>query len=160
MLESRQFEIRIADDSTRQSVGILRGVLMPYNEQARDRKERFETGALRWPDEGIVLREQHNRQAPIVRFQPVNDGASVRVEIALPDTQRGRDAATSVRNGTLRGLSVEFLALRETRQAGVRVIQAALLDGAGLVDSPSYGSAVIEIRAAATAAPQAATLWL
>ena len=52
----------------------------------------------------------------------------------------------SVRNGTLRGLSVEFLSERETQRRGVRVIQRARLVGAGLVDSPSYAGARVEAR--------------
>ena len=85
----------------------------------------FGTGSLAWPDGGIMLREMHNRQAPIVRFLPETVGAEVRVAIALPDTQRGRDAATGVRNGTYRGLSVEFQAKHETRRAGLRYVTAA-----------------------------------
>ena len=50
-----------------------------------------------------------------------------------------------VRNGTLRGLSVEFRSLHEHRAAGVRRITAARLGGAGLVDSGSYGNRV-EVR--------------
>ena len=59
--------------------------------------------------------------------------------------RRGRDAAALIRNGTLRGLSVEFRAERETFRDGLRVIQRARLTGAGLVDSPSY-AAPVEVR--------------
>ena len=116
--ETRAVEIRFEADAERGGPGILKGVLMPYGERAADRAEVFEAGALHWADDGVLLREQHNRQAPIVRFKPVVEGKEVRVSIPLPDTQRGRDAAVSVRNGTLRGLSVEFQAERETRARG------------------------------------------
>ena len=147
--ESRAVEIRLQDDPDRQGPGRLVGVLMPYEKRAVDRAEMFAQGALHWPAEGVLLREQHNRQAPIMRFMPsdLEGGAGVGVDIPLPDTQRGRDAAVSVRNGTLRGLSVEFLSERETQRAGVRVIQRAALVGAGLVDSPSYAGARVEARA-------------
>ena len=80
--------------------------------------------------------------APIVRFTPEERADGLHVAIPLPDTQRGRDAATSIRNGTLTGLSVEFVSKQETRERGVRVIAAALLTGAGLVDDASYPTEV------------------
>ena len=91
---------------------------MPYGVKALDRPEMFRSGALTWQPAGVVLREQHNRQAPIVRFSPEEQADGLHVEIPLPDTQRGRDAAISVRNGTLRGLSVEFIAGSGNPRAG------------------------------------------
>jgi len=70
------------------------------------------------------------------------DGSEVRIKAALPDTQRGRDAATLVRNGTLTGLSVEFHAEDETWAGEARTINRALLAGAGLVDDASYATSV------------------
>lgn len=145
MIEHRAVEIRIADDPERRGPGVLTGVLMPYEKRAGDRPEMFARGALYWPDDGVVLREQHNREAPITRFVPEDTGAELRVSFPLPDTQRGRDAAALIRNGTLRGLSVEFRAERETFRDGVRVVERARLTGAGLVDDPSYQSPV-EVR--------------
>ena len=59
------FEIRQLEDETRESPGRLVGTLLRYEERARDRKEVFVRGALSWPKEGILINEQHNRQAPI-----------------------------------------------------------------------------------------------
>lgn len=145
MIEHRAVEIRIASDPERRGPGLLSGVLIPYEKRATDRPEMFSRGALTWPDGGVILREQHNREAPITRFVPTDTGSELRVSIALPDTQRGRDAAALVRNGTLTGLSVEFRAERETYRDGVRVIQRAALTGAGLVDNSAY-SAPVEMR--------------
>ena len=135
-------EIRCAvewrQDESRQSPGKLSGVLVTYGQPASDRAEVFAAGALSWPDSGVVLNEQHNRQAPIMRFTPVVDGREVRVDAALPDTQRGRDAATMVRNGTMTGLSIEFHAVDEGRRDGMREVRAARLVGAALVDTASY----------------------
>ena len=144
--EQRSYEIRLEADPERRGPGVLQGVLMPYEQRAGDRPEMFARRALHWPQGGVVLREQHNRQAPIVRFAPIRGDRELRVAIPLPDTQRGRDAAENVRNGTLRGLSVEFRAEKETQRDGVRIIQRALLVGAGLVDDPSYVSAKVEVR--------------
>ena len=145
-IETRQIEIRLADDPAGTGPGVLSGTLLTYGERATDRQEVFTDGALHWPDGGIILREQHNRQAPIVRFTPTVEGREVRMAVALPDTQRGRDAAVMVRNGTFRGLSVEFVSEQEGHVAGVREIRKATLAGAGLVDDPSFSGSVVNIR--------------
>ena len=140
--------VEIREDQSRTSPGRLVGVLMRYASPASDRRERFAPGALHWHDGGIVINEQHNRQAPIMRVIPEERGGAVVVDAQLPDTQRGRDAATSVRNGTLTGLSVEFVAESEGRAAdGFREVRRALLVSAGLVDDPSYGDALVAVRA-------------
>ena len=132
-------------DETRESPGHLTGVLVTYEKRARTRPEMFARGALEWPAEGIILNRQHNRGQPIVRFVPELVGDEVRIDMMLPDTTAGRDAATEVRNRTLSGLSVEFGALRESRRGGLRIIERAELRAAGLVDSADYGN-LVEVR--------------
>ena len=161
MIEHRAYEIRIADDPDRRGPGVLHGTLMPFGEMASDRAEMFAPGSLHWEDGGIVLREMHNREAPITRFSPIEAAGEVRVEIPLPDTSRGRDAAIGVRNGTYRGLSVEFQAEQEGRQGNVRLVTRARLTGAGLVDDPAYRGASIEVRGKNDLALlRRAALWL
>ena len=133
-----------ADDS-RQSPGRIVGTLITYGQRANDRPEVFADGALRWDDAGVILNEQHNRQAPIMRFVPTVEGREVRIDAPLPDTARGRDAATMIRNGTMRGLSIEFRALDEGQRAGLREVRAAELIGAALVDDASY-KGQLEVR--------------
>ena len=142
--------IELREDEERASPGRLYGVLLRYNERAGDRPEVFEDGALTWPDGpdgGIVINEQHNRQAPIMRVIPEDRDGAVVIDAQLPDTTRGRDAAVMIRNGTLRGLSIEFRAMKERNAGGVRSIAAARLTAAGLVDDPSYGGSRVEVRA-------------
>ena len=136
-------ELRATDES---GPGRLTGTLLRYGERAGDRAEVFEPGSLSWPDGGIVLRRQHDRAAPIARVVPeVRDGAVV-VDVELPETRAGRDAAAEVRAGLFRGLSIEFRARRQRYVGGVRRIADALLTGAGLVDSPSYRGSAVEVR--------------
>lgn len=148
-VERRAVEIRLESDPARSGPGRLVGILMPYGQRAQDRAEMFEAGALHWPADGVLLRAMHRRQDPIARFTPEATESEVRVKITLPDTTAGRDAATNVRAGVLRGLSVEFRSERERQVDGVRVIQRAALVGAGLVDSGSYAGATVESRAKA-----------
>ncbi len=161
-MENLLVPIEYRQDETRESPGLLAGVLMSYGSKASDRPETFEQDSLYWRDSGIVIREQHNREAPIARAIPFMNGKELRIEIALPNTSRGRDAATNMRgpNPLYAGLSVEFRAEQETRRDGLRVITRAFLDGAGLVDTPSYPSSTVEVRAESAFVPRSIFQWL
>ena len=153
--------IEFREDESRLSPGRIVGTLLTYGKRARDRPEMFESGALHWPADGVILNEQHNRAAPIMRFVPVVSGEEVRIDAPLPDTQRGRDAATMVRNGTFTGLSIEFRAEQEGRSTGVRSIRRGFLAGAALVDSPSHVSTVeVRNKGITGKVPSARSLWL
>ena len=117
---------------------------MVYGDKARSRQEQFADGALAWPDDGIILNLSHDRKQPVVRFTPKLEGREVRIDAMLPDTSRGRDSAVMVKNGTFRGLSVEFVAEDEGYQGGLRIVKRARLTAAALVDSGDYGS--VEVR--------------
>ena len=147
-MESLLIPIEYRADATRESPGMLSGVLMTYGARANDRPEMFEAGAFHWRESGIVIREQHNRQAPIVRAIPYLEGRELRINAPLLNDTRGRDIAVAMQgdNPLYTGLSVEFRAERETRRNGLRVITRAFLDGAGLVDTPSYLSSTVEVR--------------
>lgn len=140
-------EIRLVEDPGLRSPGRLTGVLMAYEAPANTRRERFARGSLRWSSAGIVVNRRHDAAAPIVRTVPRDLGDRVVIDVDLPDTTAGRDAAAEVRSGLMRGLSVEFVARAEHRDAaGVRVIDDAELRAAGLVDSPDYSRATVEVR--------------
>ena len=138
--------IELRADDSMASPGRLTGVLLTYGERASDRSELFEAGALSWPSNGVVLRRQHARAAPIMRVTPEVRGRDVVIDAALPDTSAGRDTAREVRDGLLPGLSVEFRATGQRYDAGVRRISGAILTGAGLVDNPSYSGSHAEVR--------------
>ena len=139
-------EVRFLEDETRVSPGRLIAQLMRYGEVASDRREMFEAGSLRFPAQGLLIDEQHNRSAPILRAQPITDGNTIRIDHPFPNTQRGRDAATNLREKVLTGLSVSFVAEKEEMRDGVRVITRAYAPRAGLVDTPSYTGSTAEMR--------------
>ena len=134
------------EDRTRTGPGRLVGRILTYGERASDRAELFERGALSWPDDGVILNRQHARGAPIMRVTPTQVGDELRIDQVIPDTVAGRDAATEIRSGLLRGLSVSFQAARQSFAGGVRRIQSATMTAVGLVDDPSY-DAPVEVRA-------------
>lgn len=47
---------------------------------ASDRPEVFAAGALRWPDNGVMLRMQHDRAQPIARVMPEVRGDEVWID--------------------------------------------------------------------------------
>ena len=144
--ESRTVEIRLAEDESRLGAGVLEGVLLPFDTRAADRNEVFEKGSLEWPEDGILLREMHDRARPVARFVPTATDTEVRARITLPDTTAGRDAKANVLAGVYKSLSVEFRSIKETMRGELRVIQKAMLVGAGLVDQGAYSEAVVEAR--------------
>ena len=148
-------------DETRQSPGRLVGQLIEYEARATDRAEMFAAGALTWPADGVILNLSHDRKQPLLRFTPTVTENRVMVDVQLPDTSRGRDAAVMVRNNTLRGLSVEFRSQEEGQRDGMRLVRRAALMGAALVDDAAYGG-TLEVRDKAVSAhkPGRATLWL
>ena len=83
---------------------------MQYETRAGDRPEMFGTGALQWDGGGIVLNEQHNRQAPIMRFTPETRDGKVVIDAALPDTSprpgRRHDRSATARSAECRLSSV------------------------------------------------------
>ena len=142
--------VELREDATLASPGRLTGTLLTYGERAADRPELFERGAFDLDaikaDGGIVINRQHTRGAPITRVIPELRGDELVIDKLLPDTQAGRDAAVEIRDGLMRGLSVEFKALRARMVSGVRRIASATLVAGGLVDDPSYSGSTVEVR--------------
>ena len=139
--------IEVRADDSRQSPGRLVGTLMEYETRAKSRREVFANDSLHWPEGGIILNMSHDRAQPVMRISPEVRDKAVVVDAALPDTARGRDAALMVRNGTLRGLSVEFRSEDEGYTGGLREVRRAHLVAAALVDDPDYGSVEVRRRA-------------
>ena len=159
-METLLVPIEIRQDETRQSPGVLTGTLMTYETRARDRAEMFRTGAFRWPVDGFNVNAQHNRQAAIVRVTPFVEDGAVKISAPLPNTTAGRDAAENIRTGVWTGLSVEFQAELEKREGGMRRIEKAFLAGAALVDTPSYGDSLVEVREGLTLPNGMVFCWL
>ena len=154
-------ECRAAEDDTGPSPGRIVGTLVTYGERARDRPEMFLDGALRWPEGGIVINEQHNRQASVLRAMPYLDGKALKIDARVPDTARGRDALTNIREGVYTGLSIEFGAEQEAYRGALRIIKRGIFGAAALVDRSSYGGSVVEVRERlAIPANRSAYLWL
>ncbi len=145
--ETRYAELRADGNS-------LIGVALRYGDVAviSGQPERFEPGAF--GDVAaldVVLNRQHDRRAPLARTGGggliLSDSSeSLRMAAELPNTRDAADTLELVRTGVLRGLSVEFRAIREALEHGVRVIQEAVLTGLGVVDRPAYTESTVQTR--------------
>ena len=52
---------------------------------------------LTFPDDGLTITLLHERNQPLLRTMPFVDGDRVLIDAPLPDTTRGRDVATDMR---------------------------------------------------------------
>ena len=129
----------------------LTGVVMKYNEVSPSHKERFAPGAIRMADV-VHLDLAHDRER-VVAYMPDGglelSGGNDALELSadLPPIPAADRALEEIRTGKTTGLSVEFQAVKESRDGDVRVIEDAILSGVGLVGDPSYGGARVEARA-------------
>ena len=134
----------------------LRGVVMAYDTPANiggGMMEVFRPGAF--GNVGaldLLLNWQHQRERPLARtggggLELHDSTEALTMTAELPNTAEASDALELVRKKILRGLSIEFHALRETMDGNTRVVEAAKLTGVGLVDVPAFPSSTVEARA-------------
>ncbi len=148
---SDEFERLLADDEVRAEGRTISGTIMVYGDRANSRRERFERGSLE-PAEGVGFNLQHDRSR-LIAWTPgggldLHDGEDeFRMTASLPPLPFADAVLESIREGRRTGLSVEFRALKERTENGVRVIEKALLRGFALTDRPDYGGARVEARA-------------
>ena len=134
---------------------VLEGTALVYGDVARvgSRAERFEAGALGAVESlDVLLNVQHDRARPLARTMGggliLTDSAeALEVRAELPETRESDDTLALVEAGVLRGLSLEFVSLREHREGTTRVIASARLVGVAVVDRPAYKASTVAARA-------------
>ena len=115
-------------------------------------RERFERGSLS-TDGDVLLNWQHSRSAPLARtggggLVLSDDGSELTMRAELPPTTDADNVLHLVRSNVLRGLSVEFHAMSERIEGGVRVVTRAALSGIAVVDKAAYPDSVVEAQRA------------
>ena len=144
-------EFRQTDDG----LGVVTGTVIRYGDIATLPwgTEEFKAGAFtdRIDNEIVVANRMHQRDQLLARpgagLVIVDDEESMRAEITLPDTTAGRDTAYEVAKGLLRGLSLEFMSLKDGIVRNThRVIEQARMSGFGVVDRPAYQGSVVTMR--------------
>ena len=128
----------------------LSGQIIAYGDISPGHRERFLPGAFTLAD-AVPLNLGHNQLVACGWFPgggvEIRDSeAALTMAAELPPLPAADRALREVRAGKLSGLSVEFIAEREKREGGIRIIERARLVGIGLVDAPSYPGSVVEAR--------------
>lgn len=122
----------------------LAGAALVYGDVSPDYRERFVPGALRHGGR-VDVNLQHDPSVVLARNAILSDRPrALEVRAELPADSA---ALALVRRGALNAFSIEFRALRESREGDVRVIQDAELTGLALVDRGAYPQSVAEVRA-------------
>ena len=126
-------------------------------------RERFEPGSFGNVAEiDCILNASHCRDRPLARtgggLELIDGPQALEVRAVLPKTRDADDVLELIRSKILRGLSIEFEAISESTQAGVRVIESAALSAVAVVDRPAYEGSVAQVREKAGKRPR--RLWL
>ena len=152
-MQSHTIERLICGGECRAENRRLSGVAIGYRDVSPSHKERFSPGSFNLADQqNRWLNLRHNPFEAIawtsngtLALRDTNEALNLMVE-EVPDTPAGNHALTGLRSGELKGLSIEFNALEETRENGLRVITRANLLAIGLVENPSYPQSQAENR--------------
>lgn len=136
----RGIELRARDD------GSVEGTVVKYGDIAivHGQPERFEPGSLVMKAPALFY---HHRGQKIASEVALIDTAAALDFRAQLDPRFVQPIRQSIQAGLLTGASIEFRALKERLEAGVRVIERATIEGLALVDVPAYpGSSGLQMR--------------
>ena len=149
-LELRYLELRADALDGR----VLTGPAVVYGDEARIGgrfRERVEAGAYEI-NPNATLTIQHLREAVVARtgagLTLTDSPAGVAMVADLPVSPRADQLLADVRNGLMRGLSVEQHVLRDRYDGSLRVIEKAILVRLSVVDIGAYPQSVVEAREA------------
>ena len=130
----------------------ITGVAIRFGEVSPSHRERFEPGSIHMA--GVVHLDLNHDRERVIAWHPdgglelADRGEALELAAELPPLPAGDRALEEIRAGKTNGLSIEFRAVKESRDSsGVRVIEEAELSGVAIVARPSYESAHVEARA-------------
>lgn len=148
-IERRSIEFRALDAET------IEGALITYGERARimDFEETFKAGCFGDSiNNDLICSIFHQRERPIARtgagLELKDSPLELRAKVSLSgDMQFSRECAAMVKGKILQGFSIEFRAVKDDWQGGLRIISEAIVSGLSVVPKPAYaGSTIDEIR--------------
>ena len=130
----------------------LVGTVLRYGDVSPSHKERFVPGSLLIQGT-IPLNLAHDPLATVafttgggLELRDTPD--SLELECAVPEIPAGDLALSLLSDNRIGGASLEFRAIKESKDDGLRVIEQAELLGIALVKTPSYPMSKVEVRAA------------
>ena len=150
-MTDNEFEHLLVGDEVRAEGRVLSGTVLVYGDRAHSRRELFEPGSLELAD-AVGLNLGHDRSrilawAPDGGLELSDEDDAMRMTAKLPPLPFADKVLQDVAAGNRNGLSVEFRAIKERVENGVRIIEKALLRGVGIVSAPDYGASRVEARA-------------
>ena len=127
------------------------GTVLRYGDVSPSHRERFVPGSLLIQGT-IPLNLAHD---PLATVAFTGGGLELRdtpdaleLECAIPEIPAGDLALSLLSDNRIGGASLEFRAIKESKDDGLRVIEQAELLGIALVKTPSYPMSKVEVRAA------------
>ena len=153
-----EFERRHVADEVRVEGRKISGTVIAYGDVSASHRERFEAGSIQLA-EAVHLDYEHDRTRCIA-WSPdggleLTDGEDeMRLVANLPPLPLADRVLQEVSAGTRNGLSVEFRAIKQRTENGIRIIEKAILRGVAIVSAPSYGASRVEARS------RARRIWL
>ena len=101
----------------------------------------------------IILNRQHQRAEPLARtggggLELRDSPEALEIVATLPEVRAADDVLELVKRHIYRGLSIEFRAVREHFENGVRVVTRAALGAIGVEDRSAYPLSTVAAREA------------
>ena len=115
-------------------------------------------------DLDIVLTFSHDDNRPLARSRGgglllTESTSMLSAQATLPATRECDDTLALIKQSIIKGLSIEFLPVSESRNAdGIRIVEKANLLGISVVSRPAFPASTVEARRALTGAERLATL--
>lgn len=127
------------------------GLALPFDTETELQpgfREKFLPGAFRDLSDVILF---HEHRGPALARTPRSltveaRAAGLHLRANLPETRAADDAIALIDAGVLQGLSVEFRAVEDDFQGGLRIIKTAELSGVAIVPRPAYAEATVAVR--------------
>ena len=149
MKSEQRFAIELQAEDGRRISGVLLAygvvAVLPWGE------EKFEPHAFDVYSADVSLTIQHDRSRPVARtgagLTLRNSSKALSMEAEILRTREGDAALVNIKGGVLRALSVEFRAVAERQETGVRIIERAKLLGLSIIDNSTYEPSVVPTRA-------------
>ena len=158
MKENREYRyIPFTTRQTEDGQTVVEGTVIRYGDVADIGgwfTEEFRAGWVENASDLMIVNRMHNRSQPLATNElglTLKDSTErMTAEVTMPDTTYGRDAATEVDLGLLRGMSLEFLVSTDEYdyKKDHRVVVKGRMFGFGIVDRAAYPDSIAQIKRA------------
>jgi HK97 family phage prohead protease len=139
-LETRVFEMRVADVEER----TVTGIAVPYGQTANiggQYEERFARGAIQTVENTKLYFQHREIIGRVIEGRETDAGYEITAKIS--DTSLGRDAYALIKDQAIGSFSVGFIPIEQTREGNVVTRTLVDLREVSLVDQPAYTNAEI-----------------